>query len=58
MRSIRQWYPLSLRLSRESVCGACQGQYNTGIDEQEYVDEEVLSSRDLAECKMLAYQTR
>ncbi|CAM3059804.1 hypothetical protein ACCE111639_14355 [Acinetobacter celticus] len=29
-----------------------------GIDEQEYVDEKALSPRDLAEYKMLAYQSR
>ncbi|TCM60675.1 anthranilate 1,2-dioxygenase reductase subunit [Acinetobacter calcoaceticus] len=43
---------------REGVCGTCQGQCETGIYEQEYVDEDALSERDLAERKMLACQTR
>lgn len=55
--AIRQGIQLPLDC-REGVCGTCQGQCETGIYEQEYVDEEALSPRDLAERKMLACQTR
>ncbi|MFW1857457.1 anthranilate 1,2-dioxygenase electron transfer component AntC [Acinetobacter defluvii] len=55
--AIRQGINLPLDC-REGVCGTCQGQCETGIYEQEYVDEEALSARDLAERKMLACQTR
>lgn len=55
--AIRQGINLPLDC-REGVCGTCQGQCETGIYEQEYVDEEALSPRDLAERKMLACQTR
>ena len=41
----------AVRLPREGVCGTCQGQCETGIYEQEYVDEDALSERDLAERK-------
>lgn len=55
--AIRQGIHLPLDC-REGVCGTCQGQCETGIYEQEYVDEDALSERDLAERKMLACQTR
>lgn len=55
--AIRQGITLLLDC-REGVCGTCQGQCETGIYEQEYVDEEALSQRDLAERKILACQTR
>lgn len=55
--AIRQGITLPLDC-REGVCGTCQGQCETGIYEQEYVDEEALSQRDLAERKILACQTR
>lgn len=43
---------------REGVCGTCQGQCESGQYELDYVDEDALSERDLAERKMLACQTR
>lgn len=43
---------------REGVCGTCQGKCETGSYEQEYVDEDALSERDLADRKILACQTR
>lgn len=55
--AIRQGITLPLDC-REGVCGTCQGQCETGIYKQEYVDEEALSQRDLAERKILACQTR
>ena len=55
--AIRQGIRLPLDC-REGVCGTCQGQCETGSYEQEYVDEEALSERDLAERKILACQTR
>ncbi len=55
--AVRQGINLPLDC-REGVCGTCQGQCETGIYEQEYVDEDALSERDLAERKMLACQTR
>lgn len=55
--AIRQGITLPLNC-REGVCGTCQGQCETGIYEQEYVDEEALTQRDLAERKILACQTR
>jgi anthranilate 1,2-dioxygenase reductase subunit len=55
--AIRQGIRLPLDC-REGVCGTCQGQCETGRYEQEYVDEEALSERDLAERKILACQTR
>lgn len=55
--AVRQGIHLPLDC-REGVCGTCQGQCETGIYEQEYVDEDTLSERDLAERKMLACQTR
>lgn len=55
--AIRQGITLPLDC-REGVCGTCQGQCETGIYEQEYVDEEALSARDLTERKILACQTR
>ena len=55
--AIRQGINLPLDC-REGVCATCQGKCETGIYEQEYVDEDALSERDLAERKMLACQTR
>ncbi|MEQ1246720.1 2Fe-2S iron-sulfur cluster-binding protein [Acinetobacter soli] len=55
--AVRQGINLPLDC-REGVCGTCQGKCETGIYEQEYVDEDALSERDLAERKMLACQTR
>lgn len=55
--AIRQGITLPLDC-REGVCGTCQGQCETGMYEQEYVDEDALSARDLAERKILACQTR
>lgn len=55
--AIRQGITLPLDC-REGVCGTCQGQCETGMYEQEYVDEDALSTRDLAERKILACQTR
>lgn len=55
--AIRQGIHLPLDC-REGVCGTCQGLCETGAYQQEYVDEEALSPRDLAERKMLACQTR
>lgn len=55
--AVRQGIHLPLDC-REGVCGTCQGKCETGIYEQEYVDEDALSERDLAERKMLACQTR
>ncbi|TCB50124.1 anthranilate 1,2-dioxygenase electron transfer component AntC [Acinetobacter sp. ANC 4779] len=55
--AIRQGITLPLDC-REGVCGTCQGQCESGSYEQEYVDEEALSERDLAERKILACQTR
>ena len=55
--AVRQGINLPLDC-REGVCGTCQGQCETGIYEQDYVDEDALSERDLAERKMLACQTR
>lgn len=43
---------------REGVCATCQGQCESGTYTQDYVDEEALSERDLAERKILACQTR
>ncbi len=48
--AVRQGINLPLDC-REGVCGTCQGQCETGIYEQEYVDEDALSERDLAERK-------
>lgn len=55
--AIRQGITLPLDC-REGVCGTCQGQCESGTYEQEYVDEEALSERELAERKILACQTR
>lgn len=55
--AIRQGIQLPLDC-REGVCGTCQGQCERGRYEQDYVDEDALSTRDLAERKMLACQTR
>lgn len=43
---------------RQGVCGTCKGQCEIGSYQQEYVDEEALSTRDLDERKILACQTR
>ena len=43
---------------REGVCATCQGQCESGNYTQDYVDEEALTERDLAERKILACQTR
>ncbi|AUZ05390.1 MULTISPECIES: anthranilate 1,2-dioxygenase electron transfer component AntC [Vitreoscilla] len=43
---------------REGVCGTCQGQCESGLYELDYVDEDALSERDLAERKILACQTK
>ncbi|MDB6144865.1 MAG: antC [Pseudomonas sp.] len=43
---------------REGVCGTCQGRCESGDYTQDYVDDEALSVRDLAERKMLSCQTR
>ncbi|SEN57372.1 anthranilate 1,2-dioxygenase reductase subunit [Pseudomonas sp. ok272] len=43
---------------REGVCGTCQGRCESGDYSQDYVDEEALSSLDLAQRKMLTCQTR
>ena len=55
--AVRQGINLPLDC-REGVCGTCQGKCETGVYEQEYVDEDALSERDLSERKMLACQTR
>lgn len=55
--AVRQGIHLPLDC-REGVCGTCQGQCETGVYEQDYVDEDALSERDLADRKMLACQTR
>lgn len=55
--AVRQGIHLPLDC-REGVCGTCQGQCETGLYQQEYVDEDTLSERDLAERKILACQTR
>lgn len=55
--ALRQGISLPLDC-REGVCGTCQGRCEAGRYEQEYVDDEALSARDLAERKMLACQTR
>ncbi len=55
--AVRQGIKLPLDC-REGVCGTCQGQCETGIYAQDYVDEDALTERDLAERKMLACQTR
>lgn len=43
---------------REGVCGTCQGRCDSGLYNQEYVDEDTLSEKDLAERKVLTCQTR
>ncbi|MGE7956325.1 anthranilate 1,2-dioxygenase electron transfer component AntC [Pseudomonas sp. NPDC089530] len=43
---------------REGVCGTCQGRCESGRYSQDYVDEEALTSTDLAQGKMLSCQTR
>ncbi|MGH8384249.1 MAG: anthranilate 1,2-dioxygenase electron transfer component AntC [Pseudomonas sp.] len=43
---------------REGVCGTCQGRCESGQYTLDYVDEEALSERDLAQRKILACQTR
>lgn len=43
---------------REGVCATCQGQCESGNYTQDYVDEDALTERDLAERKILACQTR
>lgn len=43
---------------REGVCGTCQGRCESGQYTQEYVDDEALSTLDLAQRKMLSCQTR
>lgn len=43
---------------REGVCGTCQGQCESGLYELDYVDEDALSEKDLAERKVLACQTK
>lgn len=43
---------------REGVCGTCQGRCESGQYTLDYVDDEALSERDLAERKILACQTR
>ena len=43
---------------REGVCATCQGQCESGSYTQDYVDEDALSERDLAQRKILACQTR
>ncbi|CAN1600549.1 anthranilate 1,2-dioxygenase electron transfer component AntC [Pseudomonas mediterranea] len=43
---------------REGVCGTCQGRCESGQYTQDYVDEEALTPRDLAQRKMLSCQTR
>lgn len=55
--AVRQGINLPLDC-REGVCGTCQGQCESGNYELEYVDEDALSERDLAERKILACQTR
>ena len=55
--ALRQGISLPLDC-REGVCGTCQGRCESGRYEQEYVDDEALSARDLAERRMLACQTR
>lgn len=55
--AVRQGIHLPLDC-REGVCGTCQGKCESGVYEQDYVDEDALSERDLAERKMLACQTR
>jgi len=55
--ALRQGISLPLDC-REGVCGTCQGRCESGRYEQEYVDDEALSARDLAQRKMLACQTR
>ncbi|WP_288476507.1 2Fe-2S iron-sulfur cluster-binding protein, partial [uncultured Pseudomonas sp.] len=55
--ALRQGISLPLDC-REGVCGTCQGRCEAGAYSQDYVDEEALSERDLAQRKMLACQTR
>lgn len=55
--ALRQGISLPLDC-REGVCGTCQGRCEAGSYEQAYVDDEALSTRDLAQRKMLACQTR
>lgn len=55
--AVRQGIKLPLDC-REGVCGTCQGQCETGMYAQDYVDEDALTERDLTERKMLACQTR
>jgi anthranilate 1,2-dioxygenase reductase subunit len=55
--ALRQGIKLPLDC-REGVCGTCQGQCDGGQYQQDYVDEEALSARDVAEGKILACQTR
>ncbi len=43
---------------REGVCGTCKGQCESGKYTLDYVDEEALSARELAQRKILACQTR
>ncbi|MEM5389645.1 anthranilate 1,2-dioxygenase electron transfer component AntC [Paraburkholderia phymatum] len=43
---------------REGVCGTCQGRCESGSYTQDYVDEETLTSADLAQRKILSCQTR
>lgn len=55
--ALRQGISLPLDC-REGVCGTCQGRCEAGAYSQDYVDEEALSARDLAQRKVLACQTR
>jgi len=55
--ALRQGISLPLDC-REGVCGTCQGRCEAGRYQQDYVDEEALCERDLAQRKMLACQTR
>jgi anthranilate 1,2-dioxygenase reductase component len=43
---------------REGVCGTCQGRCESGSYTQDYVDEDTLSTDDLAARKILSCQTR
>ena len=55
--AVRQGITLPLDC-REGVCATCQGKCESGEYTQDYVDEDALSERDLAERKILACQTR
>ena len=55
--AVRQGITLPLDC-REGVCATCQGRCDSGLYEQDYVDEDALTEKDLENRMILACQTR